>query len=417
MLTTAANAGGNKMRRIYLDHAATTPVDKRVLREMQPYFSQRFGNASSLHLFGQEAKEAMEKARAQIAKAINARPEEIIFTSGGTESDNIALQETAYPNRKKGNHLITTKIEHHAVLRTCQFLEKQGFDVTYLSVDKNGFVDLNELRSAINEKTILVSVMHANNEIGTVQPIKEIGELCKSKGVLFHTDAVQTVGKEQIDVQKMDIDLLSASAHKFYGPKGVGFLYVRQGTKINPLMHGGGQEKGLRSGTENVAGIVGMGAALRIALKEMKEENARERKLRNKLVTGCLRIENSWLNGAAEPRIAGNANLGFDFVEGESMVLMLSDKGIAASTGSACSTRDLEPSHVLRALGLPHVKCHGSLRFTLGRSTTAKDIEFVLKVLPPIVEKLRSISPLHKGVDISKFESEVEHRHEHGHEF
>jgi len=405
------------MKRIYLDHAATTPVDKRVLKEMQPYFSQRFGNASSLHLFGQEAKEAMEKARERIAKAINARADEIYFTSGGTESDNIALQETAYPNRKKGNHLITTKIEHHAVLHTCRFLEKDGFDVTYIGVNKDGFVDLNELEKAVNEKTILVSVMHANNEIGTVQPIKEIGELCKSKGVLFHTDAVQTVGKEQIDVQKMNIDLLSASAHKFYGPKGVGFLYARQGTKIHPLMHGGGQEKGLRSGTENVAGIVGMAEALKIALKEMLQENARERKLRNKLVKGCLRIDNSWLNGTAEPRIAGNANLGFDFVEGESMVLMLSDKGIAASTGSACSTRDLEPSHVLRALGLPHVKCHGSLRFTLGRSTTAKEIDYVLKVLPPIVEKLRSISPLHKGVDISKFESEVEHTHEHGHEF
>jgi len=405
------------MKHIYLDHAATTPVDRRVLKEMQPYFSEKFGNPSSLHLFGQEAKEAMEKARERIAKAINARADEIYFTSGGTESDNIALQETAYPNRKKGNHLITTKIEHHAVLHTCRFLEKDGFDVTYIGVNKDGFVDLNELEKAVNEKTILVSVMHANNEIGTVQPIKEIGELCKSKGVLFHTDAVQTVGKEQIDVQKMNIDLLSASAHKFYGPKGVGFLYARQGTKIHPLMHGGGQEKGLRSGTENVAGIVGMAEALKIALKEMLQENARERKLRNKLVKGCLRIDNSWLNGTAEPRIAGNANLGFDFVEGESMVLMLSDKGIAASTGSACSTRDLEPSHVLRALGLPHVKCHGSLRFTLGRSTTAKEIDYVLKVLPPIVEKLRSISPLHKGVDISKFESEVEHTHEHGHEF
>lgn len=405
------------MKRIYLDHAATTPLDKRVLKAMQPFFSERFGNPSSLHLFGQEAKEAMEKAREQIAKAINARAEEIYFTSGGTESDNIALQEIAYANRKKGNHLITTKIEHHAVLHTCRFLEKQGFDATYLGVGKNGFIDLGELRSAINDKTILVSVMHANNEIGTVQPVKEIGELCKSKGVLFHTDAVQTVGKERIDVQKMGIDLLSASAHKFYGPKGIGFLYVRQGTKVHPLMHGGGQEKGLRSGTENVAGIVAMAAALQIALREMQQENARERKLRNKLIKGCLQIRNSWLNGAQEPRTAGNANLGFDFVEGESMVLMLSDKGIAASTGSACSTRNLEPSHVLRAIGLPHVKCHGSLRFTLGRSTTAKDIEFALRVLPPIVRKLRSISPLRKGVDISKFESEVEHTHEHGHEF
>ncbi len=381
-------------KRIYLDHAATTPLDKRVLKEMKPFFSEKFGNAGSLHSFGQEAREAVEKAREDIAKAINAKPEEIIFTSGGTESDNLALQETAYPNRKKGNHIITSSFEHHAVLHTVQFLEKDGFEASYLAVTKEGFVELQEFEKTLTDKTILASVMHANNEIGTIQPVKEIGELCREKGILFHSDAVQTVGKEKIDVEKMNLDLLSASAHKFYGPNGVGFLYVRQGTKIHPLMHGGGHEKGLRSGTENVPGIVGMASALKLAVKETDKDNAGERKLRNKLVDGCLEIENSWLNGDREPRLACNAALGFDFVEGESMVLMLSDKGIAASTGSACSTKSLEPSHVLRAIGLPHVKCHGSLRFTLGRSTSVKDIDYVLQELPKIVQRLRKISPL-----------------------
>ncbi len=394
------------MKKIYLDHAATTPVDKRVLREMQPYFSEKFGNASSLHLFGLEAGEAMEKSREQVAKAINARPEEIIFTSGGTESDNIALQGVAYTNRRKGKHIITTKIEHHAVENTCKFLEKSGFEVSYLDVDKEGFIDLAKLEKKMEDETILVSVMHANNEIGTIEPVKEIGELCRERGIYFHTDAVQSVGKEKIDVQRMNVDLLSASGHKFYGPKGIGFLYVKQGTKICPLMHGGNHEKGLRSGTENVAGIVGMAKALEIAEGERVEEAARERKLAKKLVNGALKMRNSWLNGPAigKKRLSNNVNLGFDFVEGESMVLMLSDKGIAASTGSACSTKSLEPSHVLRAIGLPHVKCHGSLRFTLGRSTTKKDIDFVLKELPVIVKKLRDISPLRKVLDIGRFE-------------
>ncbi len=399
--------------RIYLDHAATTPLDKRVLKEMQPYFSEKFGNAGSLHFWGTEAREAVERARGEIAKAINAKPEEIIFTSGGTESDNLALQETVYPNRKKGNHIITTSFEHHAVLHTVQFLEKDGFEASCLPVTKEGFVELEEFEKALTAKTILASVMHANNEIGTIQPIAKIGEVCREKGILFHTDAVQTVGKEKIDVEKMNIDLLSASAHKFYGPKGVGFLYVRQGTKIHPLVHGGGHERGLRSGTENTPGIVGMASALKFAVKEMDKENARLKKLRNRLIDGCLGINDSWLNGGREPRLAANAALGFDFVEGESMVLMLSDKGIAASTGSACSTKSLEPSHVLRSLGLPHVKCHGSLRFTLGKDTKASDIDYVVKSLPPIVERLREISPLHKGVDLSEFEEDVEHVHEH----
>jgi cysteine desulfurase len=401
------------MKRIYLDNAATTPLDKHVLKEMQPYFSEKYGNAGSLHSWGTEAREAVEKSRAEIAKTINARPEEIIFTSGGTESDNLALQETAYPNRKNGNHIVTTSFEHHAVLHTVQFLEKDGFEASYLPVSKEGFVELQEFEKALKEKTILASIMHANNEIGTIQPIAEIGRICREKGILFHSDAVQTVGKEKIDVEKMNLDLLSASAHKFYGPKGVGFLYVRQGTKIAPLVHGGGHERGLRSGTENVPGIVGMASALKLAVKEMEKENVRERKLRDRLIGGCLEIKDSWLNGGKEPRLAGNAALGFDFVEGESMVLMLSDKGVAVSTGSACSTKSLEPSHVLRSLGLPQVKCHGSLRFTLGKDTKGSDIDYVLKVLPPIVERLREISPLHKGVDISEFEEEVEHTHKH----
>ncbi len=382
------------MKHVYLDHAATTPLDKRVLGAMKPYFSKKFGNAGSLHLFGQEAREAVEKARESIAKAINAKPEEIVFTSGGTESDNIALQGVMRANKGKGKGLVTSVFEHPAVLRTAEKLEKEGFEASYLPVTKQGFVELQEIKKFLKKETILASVMHANNEIGTIQPIEEIGKLCREKGILFHSDAVQTVGKERIDVEKMNIDLLSASAHKFYGPKGIGFLYAKQGTKIYPLMHGGGHENGLRSGTENVPGIVGMEKALEIAVKEMDEENEKLKKLRNKLIDGCLEIKNSWLNGVREPRLAANAALGFDFVEGESMILMLSDKGIAASTGSACSTKSLEPSHVLRAIGLPHVKCHGSLRFTLGRATTEKDIDYVLETLPGIVKRLREISPL-----------------------
>ncbi len=400
------------MKRIYLDHAATTPLDARALRAMKPYFSEKYGNAGSVHYFGIEAKKAMENARAEIAKAINAEPNEIIFTSGGTESDNIAIQGIAYANRGKGNHIITTKMEHHAVLHTCKFLEKDGFEVTYLDVNSAGFINPKELESAITDKTILVSVMHANNEIGTIQPIEEIGKICKARGIYFHTDAVQTLGKIPIDVKKMNVDLLSASAHKFYGPKGIGFLYVRKGTNIHPLMHGGGQENGIRSGTENVAGIIGMAEALKISIREMKKENAHELKLRNKLINGCLKIKDSWVNGGLKNRLAGNANLGFDYVEGESIVIMLDEKGIAASTGSACSTKSLEPSHVLRAIGLPHVKCHGSLRLTLGRDTTAKDIDYVLKVLPVIIAKLRKMSPLRKGVDISEFEGKIAHTHE-----
>lgn len=401
------------MKRIYLDHAATTPVDRRVLKAMLPFFSEKFGNASSLHSFGTEAREAIEKAREEIANAIKAKAEEIFFTAGGTESDNIALQGVMKAGERKG--LVTTAIEHHAVLYTARQLQKEGFDVKFLPVNSKGIVEPGEVEKAVGKETALVSVMHANNEIGTIQPIGRIGKLCKEQGILFHTDAVQAIGKEKIDVEKMNIDLLSAAGHKFYGPKGTGFLYKRSGVEIEPIFFGGGHEKGLRPGTENATGIVGMAEALKIAVKEMQEENERERKLRNRLIDGCLGIENSWLNGAREPRLSCNAALGFDFVEGESMVLMLSDKGIAASTGSACSSKSLEPSHVLRALGLPHVKCHGSLRFTLGRSSSAKDIDYVLKILPPIVERLRKMSPLHKGIDISEFEENIEETHEHMH--
>lgn len=400
-----------EMKRIYLDHAATTPLDPRVLKEMQPYFSEKFGNAGSLHSFGQEAREAVEKARGEIAKAINARPEEIVFTSGGTESDNLALKGVMNAAGKGG--LVTSGFEHHAILHAAQALERQGFGVKYLPVTKEGFVQPGEAEKVLGKETVLVSVMHANNEIGTIQPVAEIGKMCRAKGILFHSDVVQTLGKERVDVEKMSLDLLSASGHKFYGPKGVGFLYVRNGTTIVPVAHGGGHEKGLRSGTENVPGIVGMAAALKLAVREMDDENARLRKLRDRLIDGSLGIKDSWLNGARQPRLASNAAIGFDFVEGESMVLMLSDRGIAASTGSACSTKSLEPSHVLRSLELPHVKCHGSLRFTLGKSTGAKDIDYVLQELPPIVERLREISPLRQGVSLEGFEEKIEERHGH----
>jgi cysteine desulfurase len=401
-------------KRIYLDHSATTPLDKRALEKMRPYFSEKFGNVGSLHLFGTEAREAIEKAREGIAKAINAKPAEIFFTSGGTESDNIALIGAMTANREAGKGLATSKIEHHAVLHTAAYLESRlGFKADYLPVSGKGIVELDDVKKALEKKPVLVSVMHANNEIGTIQPIGEIGRMCREKGILFHTDAVQTVGKERIDVEKMNIDMLSASAHKFYGPKGIGFLYKRQGVNVSPIGFGGSHEKGLRSGTENVPGIVGMAEALAIATKEMDAENAHERKLRDRLVAGTLEIGDSWLNGAKEPRLSGNANLGFDFVEGESIVLMLSDRGIAASTGSACSSKSLEPSHVLRAIGLPHVKCHGSLRFSLGRDTRQKDIDFVLQVLPGIVKRLRAMSPLHRGIDLSEFEGEIDERHGH----
>jgi cysteine desulfurase len=382
------------MKRIYFDYAATTPVDKRVAEAMKPYFTKKFGNASSLHSFGQEAKETLEASRKKVAELINADPEEIIFTSGGTESDNIALQEVAYSNREKGNHIITSKIEHPAVLETCQFLERDGFKITYLPVDRYGLISLDALRKAITKKTILISIMHANNEIGTIEPIKEVGKICREKNILFHTDAVQTFGKIPINVKEMDIDLLSASAHKICGPKGVGILYIKKGININPLVFGGGQERGFRSGTENIPGIVGFAKAAEIAKKEMAGEEKRLIKLRDKLIREVLdKISGSYLNGHPQKRLPNNANFRFDFIEGESMLIRLDLAGIAASTGSACSSVKLEPSHVLLALGLAHEQAHGSLRITLGNQTTEKEINYFLKVLPPIIKKLRDISP------------------------
>ena len=382
------------MKKIYLDYAATIPVDHRILEAMKPYFLSRFGNASSLHKFGQEARRALEDSREKIAKLINADPSEIIFTSGGTESDNLAIEEIVYPNREKGKHVITSKIEHPAILKTCEFIESDGFNVTYLDVDKTGLVDPNNVRKSITDKTTLVTIMTASNEIGTIEPIKEIGEICREKDVVFHTDAVQAFGKIPIDVKKMNIDLLTGSSHKIYGPKGVGFLYVRNGIEITPLIHGGGQEFGKRSGTENIAGIVGFASAAELAKKEMKKESARQIKLRDYLIKNVLKIEDSHLNGHPVKRLPNNTNFWFDFIEGESLITHLDFYGIAGSTGSACSSKSLEPSHVLLAIGLKHEQAHGSLRLTLGKYTSKSDIEYVLSVLPNVVKRLREISPL-----------------------
>ena len=381
------------MKKIYLDYAATTPVDPRVLKAMAPYFDRDFGNASSLYSMGQQARIAMENSRKKMAKIINANPDEIVFTSGGTESDNLALTGIALANKDKGKHIITSKIEHKAVIETCEFLEKQGFKITYLDVDKYGFIDPEQLRKSIKKETILVSIMHANNEIGTLEPIGEIGKICREKGVYFHTDAVQSFCKIPIDVKKMNIDLLSASSHKIYGPKGVGVLYVRKGIKLEALLHGGGHESGRRSGTENVAGIVGFTKAAEIANAEMKKEGERLAKMRKRLVKGLLKVSNSHLNGHPEKRLPGNINLRFDFIEGEAMILKLDMLGIEASTGSACSSRDLKASHVLTSLGLSPKQAHGSLRITMGRFTKDKDIDYVIKNVPKVVKELRDLSP------------------------
>ncbi|NYZ77131.1 cysteine desulfurase NifS [Candidatus Micrarchaeota archaeon] len=382
--------------KVYLDHAATTPVDKRVLEAMLPYFSDRYGNPSSIYSFSNEAHEAVEKARGSVARLIGAEPSEMIFTSGGTEADNLAIQGTAFANRHKGNHIVTSAIEHPAVLNTCKWLETRGFEVTYLPVDREGLVSPEKLESELRSGTILISVMHANNEIGTIEPIEEIAKLARERGICLHTDAVQSIGKIPVDVKKMGVDLLSISAHKICGPKGIGALYVRKGTDIAPLAHGGGHEHGMRSGTENVPGIVGLGKAAEIAHAEMKADSEHMARLRNRLVDGALKIENSWLNGSTAKRLPNNANFGFGFIEGEALVLELDFNGIYASTGSACSSKSLEPSHVLRAIGLPPEQCHGSLRMTLGRENSAEEIDYVLQVLPKVVGKLREISPFKK---------------------
>jgi len=385
------------MKKIYLDNAATTPTDTRVLQAMLPYFTEVYGNPSSLHAFGQEAKHAIEDARYGIAAFIGAKPEEIIFTSGGTESNNCAIKGIAYARREKGNHIITSKIEHHAILEPCHSLEKQGFEITCIPADKHGLVDPADVEKAITEKTILISIMHANNEIGTIQPIAEIGKIARGKGVYFHTDAVQTLGHLPIDVNDLNVDILSASGHKLHGPKGVGILYVRKGVRMHPFMHGGDQEKGRRASTHNVPGIVGFGKAVELAKAEMGKEIEQLTFLRDKLIKGIIStIGFTRLNGHPTQRLPNNVNVSISYVEGESMLLNLDMEGIACSTGSACTSSSLEPSHVLMAIGLPHELAHGSLRFTLGRPTSEDDIVYVLAVLPAIVGKLRSMSPLYK---------------------
>lgn len=386
------------MNRIYLDYAATTPTHPEVVKAMLPYFSDTFGNPSSIYHLGQESRDAIEKSRNTVASLIAARSDEIVFTGSGTEADNSALKGVALANRDKGNHIIISTIEHHAVLESCSFLEKQGFPVTYLQVDKYGLVDPDDVKKAITDKTILISVMHANNEIGTIEPIAEIGKIAREAGVYFHTDAVQTTGHIPIDVNKLNVDMLSISAHKFYGPKGVGALYVRKGTKMTSFMHGGHQEKGRRASTENVPGIVGLGKAAEIAQQQKDTEATRITALRDRLVEGISsKIEDTYLNGHPVKRLPNNVNIIADYVEGEAMLLLLDQKGVCVSTGSACSSSDLGPSHVLVALGLSPYQAHGSLRFTLGKWTTEEDIDYVLEVFPTIVARLRAMSPLAKG--------------------
>jgi cysteine desulfurase len=378
-----------------MDHSATTFVKPEVLEAMIPFFTEHFGNPSSIYGIARYSKKAIDLARLQTAKALGADPDEIYFTSGGSESDNWAIKGVALANRKRGNHIITTQIEHHAVLHACQFLEKEGFEITYLPVDRFGLVNPLDLESAITDKTILISVMYANNEIGTIEPVAELGAIARKHNVYFHTDAVQALGNVPIDVKGQNIDLLSLSAHKFYGPKGSGVLYIRKGVRIENLIHGGAQERKRRAGTENIAGIVGLGKAIELATKDIPGHNAKIRTMRDRLIKSVLeQIPDSHLNGHPEKRLPGNFNVSFEFIEGESMLLWLDDEGICASTGSACTSGSLEPSHVLLATGLPVEISHGSLRLTLGDGNTEGDVDFVLEVLPKIVKKLRDMSPL-----------------------
>ncbi|MFC2069902.1 cysteine desulfurase NifS [Chloroflexota bacterium] len=386
------------MKRIYLDYAATTPMHPDVLKVMQPYFTDYFGNPSSIYSYGQEAKSAIDTARASVAVLIGAQENEIVFTSGGTEADNFAIKGIANANRSRGNRIITSAIEHHAVLETCQFLEKDGYEVTCLPVDKSGIVDPDDVRKAITSETVLISIMHANNEIGTIQPISDISNIAREAEVYFHTDAVQTAGHITTKVNDLNVDLLAMSAHKFNGPKGVGALYIRKGTRVTPLIHGGEQEQRRRASTENVAGIVGFGKAAELARLEINEETERLTSLRNRLINGLLnKMEGILLNGHTELRLPNNINFSVSYVEGESMVLNLDMEGICASTGSACSASSTEPSHVLIAIGRPPELAHGSIRFSLGKWTTEDDIERVIEVLPRIVSNLRAMSPLYKN--------------------
>lgn len=383
--------------KIYLDNAATTKTSQEVVDAMLPYFTENYGNPSSIYEVGQRSKEAITTAREEIAKVLGTKTEEIYFTAGGSEADNWALKAAFEAYSKKGNHIITTKIEHHAILHTCEYLEKRGAEITYLDVDENGLVNLEELQKAIRPETILISIMFANNEIGTIEPVKEIGMIAKEHGVLFHTDAVQAFGQVPIDVEDMNIDMLSSSAHKINGPKGIGFLYIRKGVKIRSFVHGGAQERKRRAGTENVPGIVGYGVAAKRAARTMEERTAKERELRDYFIDRVLKeVPYVKLNGDPVKRLPNNINFSFRFVEGESLLIMLDMKGIAASSGSACTSGSLDPSHVLLAIGLPHEIAHGSLRLTLGEDTTKEDLDYTLEQIKEIIGKLRDLSPLYE---------------------
>lgn len=384
-------------KKIYFDNAATTPVRKEVLDEILPYFSDMYGNASSVYEIARASKKAVEKAREQVAFALNAEPSEIFFTAGGSESDNWTLRGVAEAMRDKGRHVITSAIEHHAILHTCEYLETQGYEVTYLPVDEYGKVSVDAVKRAARPDTILISIMFANNEIGTIQPIAEIGEFARERGIYFHTDAVQAVGHVKIDVKAMKIDLLSLSGHKLGAPKGIGALYIKKGVKIKPLIYGGAQEKSRRAGTENVPGIVGLGKAIEMAVGEIDTLKPKLEKMRDRIIKEITsKVDHVKLNGHPTDRLPGNVNLSFEFIEGESMLLFLDMKGICASSGSACTSGSLDPSHVLLAIGLPHEKAHGSLRLTLSHINTDKEVDLIIKELPPIVQRLRDMSPLYE---------------------
>ena len=385
---------------IYLDHSATSPVDPEVFKSMEPYFVNSYGNASTMYSLGREARKVMEENRKMVASLIGANPDEIIFTSGGTESDNIAIKGTVYRIKDKGNHIITSNIEHPAVDETCKYLEKNGFEVTYLPAGEEGIVKVEDLEKAITDKTILITIMHANNEVGTIQPIKEIGKVARKHKIYFHTDAVQSVGKIPVDVNELNVDMLSLSAHKLYGPKGIGALYIKKGVRLEPILHGGGHEKGIRPGTENITGIVGLGKACQIAEENLEDTMQYVTSLRNEIIEKVLsEVEESYLNGHPTKRLPNNINFRFTSIEGESLVLHLDSKGIASSTGSACSSKKLEPSHVLMALGLEEVDAHGSLRLTLGKENMKEEIDYIVKSVKDSVEKLRMLSPLWCPVD------------------
>lgn len=390
-------------RTVYLDHAATTYVKPEVFEAMKPYFSEHFGNASSIYSLGRDSKKAVEESREKVAKAIGAEPKEVYFTGSGSEADNWALKGIAAAYKKKGNHIITSAIEHPAIMSSCKYLEGEGFEVTYVPVDSDGLVSPEQIRNAIKENTILISIMFANNEIGTIQPIKEIGAIAKEKGVLFHTDAVQAVGNINIDVKDLNLDLLSLSSHKFYGPKGIGALYIKKGVKIASFIHGGQQERGKRASTENVPGIIGLGRAIELATENLDEYNKKLIELREKTIEGLFaKVPYIRLNGHRHNRLPGNVNISFEFIEGESLLLMLDMKGVYGSSGSACSSGSLDPSHVLLAIGLPHEIAHGSLRLSFGDENTQEDVDYILEVIPQIVSRLRDMSPLWEAVKDKK---------------